>query len=180
MKKIIAAAAISVIVTGAVNAAEVYNTNSNKLDFYGKVKGEHDFVTNGDTSNTDATYARIGFRGETQVNDTIKGFGQWEYNLNASEAEGSQGANKTRLAFAGLDFGDGGAIDYGRNYGVVYDIGAYSDNLTEFGGDSYQNADNFMTNRSTGLLTYRNKNLFGLVDGLALGLYGWQHHAQFA
>lgn len=170
MKKIIAVAVISVIVTGAVNAAEVYNKNSNKLDFYGKVKGEHDFVTSGDTSNTDATYARIGFRGETQISDSIKGFGQWEYNLNASEAEGSQEAGKTRLAFAGLKFGDADAIDYGRNYGVVYDIGAYADNLTEFGGDSYQNTDNYMTGRSTGLLTYRNNNFFGLVDGLSLGL----------
>ena len=172
MKSKLALAVISVLALSAAsaNAAEVYNKNANKLDFYGKVKGEHDFTTNGDTTNADATYARIGFRGETQVNDSIKGFGQWEYNLNASEAEGSQGEGKTRLAFAGLDFGDAGAIDYGRNYGVVYDIGAYADNLTEFGGDSYQNADNFMTSRSTGLLTYRNNNFFGLVDGLALGL----------
>ncbi len=30
--------------------------------------------------------------------------------------------------------------------------------------------DNFMTSRSTGLLTYRNSNFFGLVDGLSLGV----------
>ena len=30
--------------------------------------------------------------------------------------------------------------------------------------------DNFMTSRSTGLLTYRNSDFFGLVDGLSLGV----------
>ena len=44
--------------------------------------------------------------------------------------------DKTRLAFAGLKFGDYGSIDYGRNYGVAYDIGAWTDVLPEFGGDT--------------------------------------------
>lgn len=165
--KIIAVAVVAAFAASAVNAAEIYNKGGNKLDFYGKVKGEHDFVTNGDTSNKDATYARIGFRGETQISKEITGFGQWEYNLNASSAEKQQGEGATRLAYAGLKMGDAGSVDYGRNYGVVYDIGSYADTLTEFGGDSYQKTDNYMTQRSTGLLTYRNRNFFGLVDGLA-------------
>ena len=36
----------------------------------------------------------------------------------------------------GLKFGDYGSIDYGRNYGVAYDIGAWTDVLPEFGGDT--------------------------------------------
>jgi outer membrane pore protein F len=165
-KKIIVVAVMAAFAAGAVNAAEVFNKNGNKLDFYGKVKGEHDFVTSDKKDNNDATYARIGFRGETQINDSLSGFGQWEYNLKASNAEGQQGEGATRLAFAGLKMGDAGSIDYGRNYGVVYDIGSYADTLTEFGGDSYQKTDNYMTGRSTGLLTYRNVGFFDLVDGL--------------
>ena len=78
-----------------------------------------------------------GFKGETQINDQLTGFGQWEYEFKGNRAE-SQGSSKdkTRLAFAGLKFGDYGSIDYGRNYGVAYDIGAWTDVLPEFGGDT--------------------------------------------
>ncbi|EDL8063768.1 hypothetical protein CTA21_16585 [Salmonella enterica] len=171
MKSKVALLVLSALALGSTaHAAEIYNKNSNKLDLYGKVKGERDFTTTGDHNNADATYARLGFKGETQINSGLTGYGQFETQFNASEAEGSQPANKTRLAFAGLNFGDAGSIDYGRNYGVVYDIGSYADNLTEFGGDSYQYTDNYMNGRANGLLTYRNNDFFGLVDGLALGL----------
>ncbi|WP_052284050.1 porin [Kluyvera genomosp. 1] len=170
MKRNILAVVIpALLVAGAANAAEIYNKNANKLDFYGKAVGEHIWTTNGDTSNEDTTYARIGFKGETQINDQLVGYGQWEYNMDASNAEGSQGT-KTRLAFAGLKFGDAGSIDYGRNYGAIYDVAAYTDMLVEWGGDSWAATDNFMNGRSSGLLTYRNSDFFGLVDGLSFAL----------
>lgn len=170
MKSKVALFVISALtLASTAHASEIYNKNGNKLDLYGKVKAEHDFTTHSDqNTNADATYARLGFRGETQINESVTGFGQFEHQFNASEAEGSQGAGKTRLAFAGLDFGDYGSIDYGRNYGVAYDIGGYTDVLTEFGGDSFQYTDNYLNGRANGVLTYRNKNFFGLVDGLAL------------
>jgi predicted porin len=44
MKRNILAVVIpALLVAGAANAAEIYNKNGNKLDFYGKVVGEHDF-----------------------------------------------------------------------------------------------------------------------------------------
>lgn len=166
-KKMVAVVVISLLAAGVANAAEIYNKSGNKVDLYGKIKGEFDVNSNDERS--DATYARIGFRGETQIMDTVTGFGQWEYQANASGPEGAQ-SEKTRLAFAGIKLGDAGSLDYGRNYGVVYDIGAYADNLTEFGGDSYQMTDNYMTGRSTGLLTYRTPDAWGLAEGLALAL----------
>ena len=42
--------------------------------------------------------------------------------------------------------------------------------LPEFGGDSYTQADNFMTGRSNGVATYRNTDFFGLVNGLNFAL----------
>lgn len=49
MKRNILAVVIpALLVAGAANAAEIYNKNGNKLDLYGKVVGEHDFVTSGD------------------------------------------------------------------------------------------------------------------------------------
>ncbi len=102
MKRNILAVVIpALLVAGAANAAEIYNKNGNKLDFYGKMVGEHVWTTNGDTSSDDTTYARIGLKGETQINDQLIGYGQWEYNMDASNVEGSQ-TTKTRLAFAGL------------------------------------------------------------------------------
>lgn len=74
----------------------IYNKNGNKLDFYGKVNAEHDFVTSGDnTNNNDATYAQIGFKGETQINDQLTGYGQWEYRFLANQAENGAQTNKT-------------------------------------------------------------------------------------
>lgn len=151
------------LVAGAANAAEVYNKDGNKLDLYGKVKGAYGWT---DGQGADGTYARLGFKGETQINEQLAGFGQWEYNLNASQPEGEQGAGKTRLAFVGLNAGDFGTVSYGRNYGVVYNVEAWTDMLPEFGGDSYTGTDRYMTGRGNALATYETKDLWGNVDGL--------------
>ncbi|WFL68792.1 porin OmpF [Pantoea sp. X85] len=166
MKRNILAVVIpALLAAGAANAAEIYNKDGNKLDLYGKAVGLH-YFSDDSGSDGDQTYVRFGFKGETQINDQLTGYGQWEYNVQANNSEGSdaQDGNKTRLGFAGLKFGDAGSIDYGRNYGVVYDAIGWTDVLPEFGGDSGY-SDNFMNGRSTGLLTYRNTNFFGLVDG---------------
>ncbi|WP_314983474.1 porin OmpF [uncultured Pantoea sp.] len=173
MKRNILAVVIpALLVAGAANAAEIYNKDGNKLDLYGKVDARHQFSDN-DGSDGDESYVRFGFKGETQINDQLTGYGQWEYNIQANNSEGSdaQDDNKTRLGFAGLKFGDAGSIDYGRNYGLVYDAIGWTDMLPVFGGDS-GNSDNFLTGRSGGVLTYRNTNFFGLVDG-------WDFAAQY-
>ena len=170
MKRNILAVVIpALLVAGAANAAEIYNKNGNKLDFYGKMVGEHVWTTNGDTSSDDTTYARIGLKGETQINDQLTGYGQWEYNMDASNVEGSQ-PTKTRLAFAGLKAGEYGSFDYGRNYGAIYDVEAATDMLVEWGGDGWNYTDNYMTGRTNGVATYRNSDFFGLVDGLHFAL----------
>lgn len=174
MKRNILAVVIpALLAAGAAHAAEIYNKDGNKLDLYGKVDGLH-YFSDKDGNDGDQSYVRFGFKGETQINDQLTGYGQWEYNVQANNSESStdaQDGNKTRLGFAGLKFGDAGSIDYGRNYGVVYDAIGWTDMLPEFGGDSSY-SDNFMNGRSSGLLTYRNKNFFGLVDG-------WDFAAQY-
>ncbi|ECZ5468427.1 porin OmpC [Salmonella enterica subsp. enterica] len=176
MKKIavaVTAVAGAVMAAGMANAAEIYNKDGNKLDLYGKVDGLHYFSSN-KNKDGDQSYMRLGFKGETRINDQVAGYGQWEYQINTNRPEDGDTSNSpqsyTRLAFAGLSFGDAGAVDYGRNYGVLYDIGAWTDVLPEFGNDSYENSDNFMTGRANGVLTYRNYGFFGLVDGLNFAL----------
>ncbi|WP_159565055.1 porin OmpC [Budvicia diplopodorum] len=163
-RKILAVIVPALLVAGAANAAEVYNKDGNKLDFTGKIQGSH-YFSDGKDSDGDKTYARFGIKGETQVNDQLVGFGYYQTEMNASKKEGDN-AQKTRLAYAGMKMGDAGSFDYGRNYGVLYDIGGWTDVLPEFGGETFQQTDVFMTNRAGGLATYRNKNFFGMVDGL--------------
>ncbi|EEX9397953.1 TPA: porin OmpC [Escherichia coli] len=153
----------ALLVAGAANAAEVYNKDGNKLDLYGKVDGLHYFSDNKDVDG-DQTYMRLGFKGETQVTDQLTGYGQWEYQIQGNSAE-NENNSWIRVAFAGLKFQDVGSFDYGRNYGVVYDVTSWTDVLPEFGGDTY-GSDNFMQQRGNGFATYRNTDFFGLVDGL--------------
>ncbi|HAN3632398.1 TPA: porin OmpC [Escherichia coli] len=168
-RKVLAMLVPALLVAGAANAAEVYNKDGNKLDLYGKVAGLHYFSDDAG-SDGDMSYARIGFKGETQIADQFTGYGQWEYNLQANGTEGDGDNSATRLAFAGLGFGQNGTFDYGRNYGVVYDIEAWTDMLPEFGGDTYAGADNFMNGRTNGVAIYRNNGFFGQVDGLNFAL----------
>ncbi|WP_347113571.1 porin OmpC [Leclercia sp. S52] len=158
----------ALLVAGAANAAEIYNKDGNKLDLYGKVDGLH-YFSDDDGADGDQTYMRIGFKGETQVNDQITGYGQWEYNVQANDTESSSNQSWTRVAFAGLKFADAGSFDYGRNYGVIYDVTSWTDVLPEFGGDTY-GSDNFLQSRGNGVATYRNQDFFGLVDGLNFAL----------
>ncbi|CAH3418869.1 Outer membrane protein F [Enterobacter cloacae] len=138
MKRNILAVVIpALLVAGAANAAEIYNKDSNKLDLYGKAVGLH-YFSDYAGNDGDQTYARLGFKGETKINDQLTGYGQWEYNFQGNNSEGAdaQSGNKTRLAFAGLKFGDAGSFDYGRNYGLVYDAIGITDMLPEWGGDT--------------------------------------------
>jgi len=159
----------ALLVAGTASAAEIYNKAGNILDLNGKIDAELYFSSNA-ADDGDQSYLRFGFDGQTKISDQLTGYGQWEYQaaLNTSEAEGTANSY-TRVGFAGLKFGDWGSLDYGRNYGVMYDVGSWTDVLPEFGGDTYS-SDNFMEQRGNGMVTYRNNNFFGLVDGLHFAL----------
>lgn len=163
-RKILAVIVPALLVAGTASAAEIYNKDGNKLDITGKIQGSHLFSDDKDQDG-DKTYVRFGIKGETQVSDQVVGYGFYQAELNASKKEGDN-SQKTRLAYAGLKFGDAGSIDYGRNYGVIYDVAGWTDVLPEFGGDSFIGTDLYMTQRAGNLATYRNKNFFGMVDGL--------------
>ncbi|WP_432700221.1 porin OmpC [Kluyvera cryocrescens] len=154
----------ALLMAGAVNAAEMYNKDGNKLDLYGKVDARHTFSDNaGDDG--DETYVQIGFKGETQITDDLTGYAQWEYKTYANDTEDAGDQSFNRLAFAGLKYANYGSFDYGRNYGTIYDIEGWTDMLPVFGGDSYTWADNYMVGRTNGVATYRNTDFFGEVAG---------------
>lgn len=161
----------TLIISGTANAAEIYNKNGNKVDLYGKVVGErvwHD-TDKHNSENADTTYARFGFKGQTQITSELTGYGHFEHNLSADKPEGSQ-AQATRLAYAGLKFAQLGSFDYGRNYGAPYNVAAFTDMLVKWGCDSWPASDNFMSKRTNGVATWRNTDFFGLVEGLNFAL----------
>ena len=170
-RKVLAMLVPALLVAGAANAAEIYNKNGNKLDLYGKMVGERILTDRengekGDNSQ-DTSYARVGVKGETQINPELTGYGQFELDL---EASNRHNPDQTRLAYAGLSYKDFCSFDYGRNVGVAYDAEAFTDMFVEWGGDSWAGTDLFMTNRTNGVATYRNTDFFGMVEGLNFAL----------
>ncbi|MDX5626584.1 MULTISPECIES: porin [unclassified Brenneria] len=169
MKRNILAVVIpALLAAGAANAAEVYNKDGNKLDVYGRAEARYEFVDqdNGD-GNSDKTRARLGVRGETQITDQLTGYGRYELQFGATKDD--HNGVDTRLAFAGLKFADYGSLDFGRNAGILRGAIDYTDILPNYSGD-FGGTDHFLTDRSSGVLTYRNTDFFGLVDGLNFGL----------
>ena len=174
MKRSLLAAVMPLLLgLSSAQAAEIYNKDGNKLDLTGKINVSHLFSDNDSSNGEVSSYTRLGFKGETKINDQLTGYGQWQYQYSLSNSEGSDAnsGNKTRLGFAGLNVAQFGTIDYGRNYGLVYDVLGYTDMLPYFGGDSGY-TDAFLSGRSTGVLTWRNKDFFGLVKG-------WNFAAQY-
>ncbi|BEC51346.1 porin [Escherichia coli] len=92
--KIVAVVVTGLLAANVAHAAEVYNKDGNKLDLYGKVTTLR-YFTDDKRDDGDKTYARLGFKGETQINDQMIGFGHWEYDFKGynDEANGSRGKN---------------------------------------------------------------------------------------
>ena len=168
MKRNLLAIAIpALLVAAGANASiEVWNKDGNKVDFYGRVKAANNITDRGQKDEGDDTSARLGMSGQTQITDSLVGYGRWEYEANA----GKNSSNEVRYAFAGLNFGDLGSFDYGRNDGVLKAITAYTDVLPQFGGDAANNEWNVLSSRTKAVATYRNNNFFGLTDDVSFAL----------
>lgn len=139
-KSTLALVVMGIVASVSVQAAEIYNKDGNKLDVYGKVKAMH-YMSDNDSKDGDQSYIRFGFKGETQINDQLTGYGRWEAEFAGNKAESDTAQQKTRLAFAGLKYKDLGSFDYGRNLGALYDVEAWTDMFPEFGGDSSAQTD---------------------------------------
>lgn len=163
MKRNLLAIAIpALLVAGAANASiEIWNKDGNKLNVNGRVYALNyigEKAKNGNDEG-DKTTARLGFTGETQVTDSLSGYGRAEFEYTTSDVK------EVRYAFAGLNFGQVGSLDYGKNDGVLKAITGYTDVLPEFGGDSTSYV--VLGKRTSGVLTYRNSDFFGVVEGLS-------------
>ncbi|MCO6538689.1 MAG: porin [Gilliamella sp.] len=170
MKRNLLAIAIpALLVAAGANASiEVWNKDGNKVDFYGRVKAANNITDRGQKGEGDDTSARLGMSGQTQITDSVTGYGRWEYEAKAGKSK--DGSSEVRYAFAGLNFGDAGSFDYGRNDGVLKAITAYTDVLPQFGGDAANNEWHVLSERTKAVATYRNNNFFGLTDDISFAL----------
>ncbi|AEI74759.1 porin OmpC [Candidatus Moranella endobia] len=159
----------AIAMVSSARATEVYNKEGNKLDLYGKFNCIRymSFYAN---KNGDRSFVRYGFRAETKLSANIISFGTLEQEVGLRHTESIVANNHfSRLGFAGIKFTNVGSIDYGRNYGVLYDVGAWTDIVLVFSGDTTV-TDNVITGRANSLLTYRNTNCFGRLDGFNFAL----------
>ncbi len=114
---------------------EIYNKDGNKLDLYGKVDGLHYFSS--DSKKTAIKLICVSaLKAKPRSTICLPAMVSGNITFQANNTESSSDQAWTRLAFAGIKVGDYGSFDYGRNYGVLYDVEGWTDMLPEFGGDS--------------------------------------------
>ncbi|WPC76193.1 porin [Vibrio porteresiae] len=149
------------------NSAEMYNRNNTKVELYAGINARREFNNSG---NYDKTLVDLGFYGETKVTKDIIGYGFWQSRMTEGSNEWSSNYG-VRQQYAGIKMENIGSIDYGRNFGILYDVERYTDVAPYFSGETWSaNADNFMVTRGSSMLTYRNKDLFGQLKGLDFAL----------
>ncbi|HAG0930520.1 TPA: porin [Salmonella enterica] len=160
----------SFLCSTVAGAAQLYSKDGTHVSLNGEVKGRHYF--SGDKAiDGDNSQVKLMFSGDTKINSRLTGYSYWEYNIPVNNTEGSNSKATTRIAYAGIKIDDDNSLNYGRNYGIMDDISGWTGiPVPEWGGESYDGIDNFMTYRTNNLLTYRNKNLFSFIPGLELGI----------
>ncbi|QJC29140.1 porin [Enterobacteriaceae endosymbiont of Plateumaris rustica] len=154
-----------------VYANEIYNKNNQTLDLYGNLNVNNIFFKKNVKSikNDEKYNFDLGLKGTTIINNYLKAFGQFEYTIQINKPESNPHYPIIHLGFLGLQFYDM-SISYGRNYGILYDTISYIDKFPILNEGIYYFNDNFMFGRANNLTTYRNKNFFGLIDGLNIAL----------
>ena len=158
--KLIALSIPTLLATGTVSAATVYEQDGSKLDVYGRATGMYYGSDNQDLRG-DESYIRLGLKGETALGNNLTGLGQFEYNLPTAGSDNDE----LRLGFAGIRHDQFGTLTYGRQDGLMAMVNDYTDVLPEWGGDGLgKGTEVFGTGRSNGLLKYA-----FTYDGLTLG-----------
>lgn len=164
--------------SSAVTAAEIFNKNGNKLELYGSINPNHDFsnqfLSTKITSKEDNTNGILGLSGKVNITNKLSSYAKIEYKTDFFMPEdlmNKQQSSTIRLGYAGLKYGNLGSIDYGRNYGVIHDVESLINYSPYIKNDSvFAYNDNYMVSRNSSLLTYRNDNIFGLVNGVSFAL----------
>lgn len=164
--------------SGTVNALDILNKNGSKLELYGSINPNREvsnaFLSKKSVSHDDNTNAILGLLGESNITENLMSYASVEYATDffgPEELIHQQQTNTIRLGYAGFKYGFWGSIDYGRNYGVMNDVHKLVNRVPYIATSSlFTNNDNYMIGRNNSLLTYRNENVFGLMNGISFSL----------
>ncbi|BGI51111.1 MAG: porin OmpF [Arsenophonus endosymbiont of Ceratovacuna japonica] len=156
---------ISVLLAGIANAAEIYNKDGNKLDLYGEVNVNHFFGKNDNNNKIDDSNVHIGIKSNTKISDQLIGFSNFELENKTNKSK-LEHQNINSLSYIGVKIADFGSLDYGHNYNILYDINSWVNITPIYAIKSISNVNNYLINRNYNLLTYRNTDFFGMIDGL--------------
>ncbi|MBX4180994.1 porin [Sodalis sp. CWE] len=154
-------------IAGSIEATEIYNRGGNKIDLFGKFNGGR-YMSGSNAG--DCSFFLYGLSGEAQLGEGFTGFGVLEQGFKLNPIEGEGKSKSTRLGLVGMKFNDTVSIDYGRNYGILHDIGSWTSIMPTINNVTATATDNFIIGSSSGVLTYRNNNFFGTTDGLNFAL----------
>lgn len=196
MIKRLSLVALAVFAAGNANAIQVVKDAKNDVQVTGLAYASHTF---GDEKSSEAygsnTFARLGAKGKTAINDTLTAVGTYEAQLKLNDAESEQskdaiydstrnkigtGSNatgtnvRTRLIFGGVNVKDVGTFTFGRQNGAVYStVANWSDvGLTDgyTGNATGIAADKFGTQRGSDIFKYT--GVFGAANVAASYKFG--------
>jgi predicted porin len=160
---------IMMILTMPVNAVEIYNKNQSKVYLNGRILARH-IISDTEKFSGDLSKVRLNLLAETNLHSDINGYMRFEHDFPAFGPEdASKNKDFTRYGYAGLNAGKYGTLNFGRNDGIIYDVSNFTNIFAVYGSVTSQ-VDNFMMQKSSGLLSYHNNDFFSLVDGLDIGL----------
>ncbi|WP_028864998.1 porin [Psychromonas aquimarina] len=129
-KTLLAAAVLASFVSGAANAADVYEKDGTKLSVGGRAEVRGLFSDSVEGTMEDKSRARIHFAGETKISDNLTGFGFVEYEIDRQD--GSTEVDN-RYLYAGLSTA-AGDFSYGRQNTANVQISDMTDIASEHSG----------------------------------------------
>ncbi|NOJ00205.1 porin [Vibrio kanaloae] len=138
-KAVLASAVVAALVSGSSLAATVYSSDGTELKIGGRAEFRGDFIGSGgdeiDGSMKNKSRVRLNVGGNTEINDSLSGFGFYEaeQSVNSSADNDETDNFKQRYMYAGFE-GDFGAVSVGRQDTAAAQISEMSD-VTIFSGD---------------------------------------------
>lgn len=150
-------------------AVDVYDKQGSRIAVNGEIESKLMSSKDKDQDGNEIK-VKLGLELDSQFTDSASGFAKFEHEIELHGGEGDKSnESKNNLAFTGLKYATH-HIDYGRNYGVIYDVAAYTDGLSLFDGDFFSDSDISTTKEASNLLTYRQTDFFNLIKGLNFAL----------
>ncbi|MGF1697083.1 porin [Vibrio lamellibrachiae] len=154
-KAVIASAVLSALVSGSALAANVYSADGTDLSIGGRAEFRGDFGADSKGKEIDGTMkngsrVRLNVVGNTEINDSLAGFGKWEaqQSVNSSSDNDETENLQQRYMFVGLK-GDFGAFSVGRQDTAGVQISGMSDISTYTGAQKeFINAGNEQINNT--------------------------------